>query len=129
MALENRKYRRIAFREPVQYQFAPQTDLGDSPISRFGGFLSCDLSAGGARFRANDFIPLDAELSLDIPIYGGDEVLSLDGKVVWIQKLPHAEHYFFGLCFIETPQNSQDRKALREFISRYADSADLQESA
>lgn len=115
MAQDKRIYKRVEFREPVKYQVVSPPDLRGSHLENFGGFLSLDLSEGGIRFRANDFLPLAAKLSLEISLER-DQLLGLDGQVVWMQKLPHSEQYLFGLHFSDTPENAPARKTLHEFF-------------
>ena len=112
---DKRIFKRLEFREPVKYQVVSPVNLGDSRMENFGGFLSCDLSEGGIRFRANDFLPLAAKLSVEIAL-GQDRILDLDGQVVWMQKLPHAEQFVFGLRFSDSAQNAGARRALQEYV-------------
>ncbi len=95
---EQRKSRRFPLSEGVQYRRSP----GQEPV----GCLSCDLSSGGIRFRAQEFIALHSELFLEIPLPTRD-ILQVAGKVAWVQRIPHGEMYQVGVEFTEAAVRSR----------------------
>ena len=109
---DRRRYLRTTFREPVQYSM-----LGEGAGSRhaFGGFLSCDVSEGGLRIYANDFVPLNTPVKMDFYIHP-EKLVSLDGRVVWTQKAPHTENYQLGMEFDENNTNFNGRGDLRQYV-------------
>ncbi|MCK5581676.1 MAG: PilZ domain-containing protein [Candidatus Omnitrophica bacterium] len=108
---ENRRFSRIAFREPVEYNI-----FGEMEGNRtFGGFLSCDLGEGGIRIYANDFIPLNTTIKLNFYI-NSEKMVEVEGRVVWSQKSPHGESYQLGLEFSEHESNSTARGNLHQYI-------------
>ena len=118
---EKRRYHRVVYREAVHYQILPGGHLDPAagrPIKPFGGCLSWDLSEGGIRFRSDEFIPLNIDLSLQFTL-GPQTPLGLEAKVVWVQKCPHSEYFFLGLEFKETAKNHQAKKELQHYISRF----------
>ena len=107
---EKRQYRRIDFRNTIQYR-SVKDDI-------FGGCLGYDLSEGGVRFRANGFIPLSTEVTLHVQL-SIEHILGFDGRVVWIQKNPHAETYQVGVEFMDSSSYAQNRKHLYQFIESH----------
>src|SRR3989338_8112893 len=91
-----RRFKRIGFREPVSYQ----TIQG----SHFGGCLGLDLSAGGLRFYFSDFLAPQTEMVFNFPLRYQYRA-SINGKVAWVQKLPHSEQYQIGVEFDRTTEN------------------------
>jgi c-di-GMP-binding flagellar brake protein YcgR len=112
---EKRKYTRIAYREAVEYHVLPGPAAPAVQSPPVGGSLSWDLSEGGIRFRAPEFIALNTELALRF-ILDNENPVSLTAKVVWVQQVPHAEQYHLGLEFKKTPENMSGQRLLRNFI-------------
>lgn len=108
---DHRKSPRVDFREPVRYA-VKDSERGPG---RGGDCLSCDLSAGGIRIRADEFIPLQADLTLDFNLQP-DAPLAMEGRVAWVQKVPHAETYQIGVQFRNAVSDSCWQRSLREFI-------------
>lgn len=118
LVFEKRRYKRIAFREAVEFHVLPGAPAHGAPLPSFGGCLSWDLSEGGLRFRAYSFIPLNTDLSVEFSVEN-DRTVKLVGRVVWIQKLPHSEQYNLGLEFAKTPQNIHGQKVLHRYLMKY----------
>ena len=105
--VERRRYNRIEFRQAIQFQ-SKDPALG-------GGSLSCDLSEGGVRVDMYDFVPLDAELTLQIRL-AVEKVIKYIGRVVWIRKFPFADRYQVGLEFSRDETFLAAKRQLHEFI-------------
>ena len=111
----DRKFQRMEFREAVNCQL-PLKTLGQEGFpSISGGCLSCDLSGGGIQLRTECFIPLRAEVTLDFYL-GNESPVALEGRVVWAQKVPHAENYRIGVEFVESQQNMRAKETVGRFI-------------
>mgnify|MGYP001566409191 CR=1 FL=1 len=104
---EKRKSRRFDFREAVEYY------LADSPVCQ--GAAGCDLSQGGVRFRANDFIPLTSNLILNV-FLKPEKIVRVEGTVVWVQQLPHEESYHIGCEFKGSRHNIFPISEIRKFL-------------
>lgn len=104
---EKRRYKRIRVHQPVQLH--PK----DSALGR--GSLSCDLSEGGACVDMYDFVPLGAELTLQIRL-AAEKVVEHIGRVVWIRKLLFADRYQAGLEFSRDNTFLASKRQLHEFI-------------
>ena len=87
---ENRRFDRFNHKEPVEIQFR---DKGAA-----AGSLSGDLSGGGIRVYINDFMPLNAEVTLHIRLIDG-RVIECGARVVWVRKNRFNDSYQAGLEF------------------------------
>ena len=124
---EKRKFKRIEFKEAIQYNIDSGIALGDLQYnidwhgpqhqmwSTFGGCLAYDLSEGGVRFRSNDFIPLNTEMSLKFQLESDSQV-DLKAKVVWVRQIPHSEIFQVGLKFEDSHLNALVKEGLHEFV-------------
>ena len=104
---ENRKYKRVTFREPIRYS--------DSPFNVGAGSLSCDLSEGGLRCYSEEFIPLNSEMTMELKLENSQKV-QLKGQVVWVQRVPHAERYQVGIKFNESERNLLPRRQIQSYL-------------
>ncbi|MCA9399822.1 MAG: PilZ domain-containing protein, partial [Candidatus Omnitrophica bacterium] len=100
---EKRQYRRARYAEPLECQFPDP--------SRYGGALSCDLSAGGLRMKYHDFIPLGTELTVNVPTES-NKIVECQGKVMWASKMPLTDWYEIGLKFTEDGSGVMTRKKI-----------------
>ncbi len=105
---ERRRFPRLSFREPVQYE------LKDS--HRFGGCLAGDLSEGGIRINFNDFIPLKTKMVVQVFLAMG-RMVECTGHVVWVQKFPFSDRYQAGLEFADSDSGSEAKKEISRFVS------------
>lgn len=104
---EKRRFPRVTFKQPVQFQLK-------DPLQT-GGSLSFDLSEGGIRIRLNDFIPLMAEVSLQIQL-SIEQIVDCAGRVVWVRKVPFSDSYHAGLEFAATESLEGVREKIRQWI-------------
>ena len=109
-ASERRNCRRVQFREPVQYQYKDP--------SQFGGWLACDISESGIKVNINDFVPLDAEFTLQVPLANG-KIIDCLGRVVWVQKLPFSDCYHAGLKFEAVDSIAEVQNDLHQYIQSF----------
>ena len=89
--VEKRQFDRFGHRGPVEIQFR---DFGE-PM----GTLSGDLSGGGVRVNLNNFIPLNAEMALQVKL-ADQRIIECTGRVVWIRKNRFNDNYQAGLEFV-----------------------------
>ena len=108
---EQRKSSRISFREGVQYTVN---------IENSGHLLSCNLSQGGIRCYSNDFIPLMTSMALTF-FLKAEQMVNIDGRVVWVHKVPHAENYQVGIEFPETDLNANSMQQIHHFVKSHHD--------
>ena len=105
---ERRRFPRLPFHEPVQYQ------LKDT--HRFGGCLAGDISEGGIRVNFNDFIPLKTQIAVQVFLTLG-RMVECVGHVVWIQKFPFSDRYQVGLAFLDGDSSAEAKKEIAQFVS------------
>jgi len=106
---EQRRYKRVVFREP--YQLA--TRKGEL----LGASLTFDLSAGGIRLRTDEFLPVGSLVSIQFSCCN-NQLLTIQGKVAWVQKVPHADSYQAGLQFDENEENLFFLSEIRKFVKK-----------
>ena len=111
---ERRLFKRINFREPVQFRSV-------NPACS-GGCLSCDLSEGGLRVNVNEFVPPGTGLTLQIPLapsragLAAQKFVEHAGRVAWVSKLPFMERYQLGLEFSEDEMFCVARNKIGLFV-------------
>lgn len=108
---DKRKSQRFNFREAVQHRFPEKSSLI--------GSLGFDLSEGGVRFRTEDFIPVQAEVVVNLQLEAERET-ALAARVVWIQRIPHGENYHVGCEFLENRENIFPKLILKNFLETSA---------
>ena len=104
---EKRRLKRVEFREPLRYSKGALIPLS--------GSLAYDLSEGGLRFQTEDFIPLNESLAIMMEL-SPEKVLSLHGRVVWVQMVPHSDRYHVGLKFDNDDSMMKSREVIKEYI-------------
>ena len=105
--INKRQFRRINFREAVEFQIPGS--------SKWVGCLSHDLSEGGIRIRIPDFIPPKTEIMMNFAL-DRNKVVSATGRVIWVQRVPHGESYQLGLEFLDKGSNYFGKKRIRHYI-------------
>lgn len=112
---DKRKFKRIEFREPVQYRIVDGQAMEGLPPLFYTGTVSCDLSEGGIKFRCDDYIP--SQVTVEVMITLPEEaLLEIEGQVAWIQKLPHADGYLLGIEFTKSAENKVAFKKLHQYM-------------
>jgi hypothetical protein len=89
-AQEKRIFQRGRFTDPVQFHSLDE--------QHSGGSIACDVSEGGIRLNAGQFVPVDTELSLQIQ-FAKDNVWHCIGRIVWVEEIPLNERFRFGVQF------------------------------
>ena len=104
---EQRRTRRIKADAPVRFQAKGK--------EHYSNCLSRDISLGGLRVKANQFIPLETALKVEIELKNG-EVIDGFGRVVWISQVPYSDWYELGLRFEEYGSELNSRERLEQFV-------------
>ncbi|MFH1778994.1 MAG: PilZ domain-containing protein [Candidatus Omnitrophota bacterium] len=107
---ERRRYPRVSSAMPVQYRGIRQTS--DATV----GTVMRDISTGGIRFIANEFISVFTRLVVEISIPLTSKPVRAISKVVWIRKRPSGEQYELGMQFIDMTE--EDRGNISNFVER-----------
>ena len=108
---DKRRFRRVPFKEPVQFRTKDYLE----PV----GCVAHDISERGIRISSQDFIPLKEEVDLTLQMDFGIQV-DVQGRVVWVQRVPHAEYYQVGLEFFSQQSNARVFEELQEYIQSYS---------
>lgn len=102
---ERRKFVRVPDTSQVSYKVISEERLGE--------YIARDISQGGLRFFAHEFIPKGSLLK--IRISSNEKVFSFEAmaKLVWIREIPDNDKYEVGVEFIDLPKN------LVEYVINY----------
>ena len=106
---DKRRFRRVAFKGPVQFRTKSQGEPA--------ACVAYDLSERGIRLNSSDFIPAREEMVLTLQMDFGVQI-DLPGRVIWVQRVPHAENYHIGLEFVQ-PADNQVLHELQEYIESH----------
>ncbi len=104
---EQRRFKRADFRQPYQ--------LDSERGQLIGACVACDLSAGGVRLRGEQFVPLHSRIRVKFAVEDGQPLI-LEGRVVWVQRVPHSEEYQIGVEFDESDTNMYPRSRIYRYI-------------
>lgn len=107
---ERRKSPRINARLPLQYK-----DI-QRPIETYSGTLTRDISEGGVRFIANEFLSIFTRLLVEASIPSFSRPIKAISKVAWIRKIPSGNQYDVGVQFMDMTE--EDKKHLTSFIAK-----------
>jgi hypothetical protein len=113
MSTERRQSPRVETSIPVRYKV-----LRDGVEAAGAGSVTCDLSTGGLRFTANEFLSTACRLILELDIPAVAEPIKAVSKVAWIQKANGGDdsRYTVGGRFMEITE--KDRELIAKHISR-----------
>ena len=108
--LEKRKFPRVKTYIPVKYR-----KLGDSAGTSRAGVITKNLSEGGVRFRASEFISMACRLVLEMDMPMFNKPVKAISKVAWIRKTPSGDNYEIGNQFLE--MSKKDKELVSEYIN------------
>lgn len=103
---EERRFPRVALNSEVKFQIRQS--------KKFGLTHCRDISEGGVRIIAEEFIPLGTTMKLEIILKNALKCIDAVAEVVWLQRIPHSERYQLGLRFCEIADTY--RNDIHEFI-------------
>ena len=107
---ERRKFARISSTMPLQYK--KLKELSEGTI----GAITHDVSEGGAKFIANEFLPLATRLVVELFLPAQPRPIKAISKVAWIRKVPWGDQYEIGNQFLDLGRD--DKGQLSEFVKR-----------
>src|SRR3989338_9445230 len=105
---ERRRYRRVNSTIPLQYKKLRQ--LSEGTI----GAITQDVSEGGIRFLANEFLPLASRLVVEVFLPAQPRPVKAISKVAWIRKAPSGDQYIIGNQFLDVGRD--DKGQLSEYV-------------
>lgn len=107
-AEEKRRHPRFDFRIPMRYRRI------DAHTRESKGSLIKNLSVGGARIAAYEFLPLNLKLAIEIPLTSGLKPVEGIGRVAWVSKAAFSDQYDVGVEFANL--NEKDAQEIGKFI-------------
>ena len=108
--VEQRRYPRLACHAPVQYR-----DL-NQPQTPYTGALTHDVSAGGLKFHASEWLPVQHRLLVQLALPGVAEPIRTIAQVVWTRKQAYGDHYEVGARFVQMA--TEDLGAVAAYVER-----------
>jgi len=114
---ERRRFIRFGFNTKVKFRFFSQTREDE----HFKG-KSKNISADGVCVVAENDIPRDKNVALDISLPGRKRPVSVHGRVAWSQKIKNADkrapdHYEIGIKLYTTDRD--DENTLLRYYCEY----------
>ncbi len=107
---DKRRHARKNARVPLQFK-----DI-QRPIETYSGTLTKDVSEGGVRFIASEFLSVFTRLLVEISMPSFSRPIKAISKVAWIQKQPRGSQYNVGLQFLDMAED--DKKHLASFLAK-----------
>ena len=109
-SLDRRRFTRIDSTVPLQYKKLKESSEGTI------GAITQDVSEGGAKFLANEFLPLATRLVVELFLPAQPKPIKAISKVAWIRKAPSGEQYEIGNQFLDVDKG--DKNQLSEYVKR-----------
>lgn len=104
-ARDKRRDFRLNLRIPMRYKKIQMHQ------QEFQGSLMHNLSARGVRMTVHEFLPLNSNLALEIPLTSTAKVVQGTARVVWVNKSGQGEQYEAGIEFVNLSQGDHGRIA------------------
>ncbi len=113
--IEKRRHSRISYREAVQYHFGETGECG--------GSLAQDISETGLRFQLDHFVPSNSQIALDIPLGHtmGSNVITIHGRVAWVQQIRYSDRYQVGLEFSPSDLEVNHQEKFSQYLTSRLD--------
>lgn len=106
--IEKRKHTRLKFNVPVRYRKIK----ADS--QELKGTLIRDISRGGLKMLAYEFLPLNLRLAMEIPLVSGLKAVEGTARVAWVKKTGITPQYEVGVEFVNL--NQGDAEQIAKFV-------------
>jgi hypothetical protein len=106
---DKRRFTRIPFKEAIQYRTPGQSEAE--------ACIACDLSEVGIRLNSFRFIPLRERMALTVQL-DQEAPITVQGHVIWVQRVPHSEFYQVGLAF-DPDTNDETLHELQKYIQTH----------
>ena len=107
---EKRRHPRVNSTVPVQYK--KLKELSEGTI----GAITQNVSEGGVRFMANEFLPLASRLVVELFLPAQPKPIKAISKVAWIRKASSGEQYVIGNQFLDLTRD--DLGQLTEYVKK-----------
>lgn len=107
---DRRRYVRVESAVPLQYKKLKQ--LSEGTI----GAITQNVSEGGVRFIANEFLPLASRLVVEVFLPAQPRPIKAISKVAWIRKAPANDQYIIGNQFLDVGRD--DKGQLLKYVKK-----------
>ena len=107
---EKRRFERVESQTPIQYKKLKQ------PFEGTVGAISVNISEGGVKFLANEFLPLASRLAIEVFVPAQPRPVKAVSKVAWIRKMPEGEQYEIGNQFLCIAR--EDKASLSDYVKK-----------
>ena len=107
---ERRRFVRVNSTVPLQYKKLKELTEGTV------GAIAQDVSEGGTKFLANEFLPLATRLVVELFLPAQPRPVKAIAKVAWIKKLPVGNQYEIGNQFLDVAKD--DKGQLGEYVKK-----------
>ena len=111
MTEERRRSHRMRAYLPVQLHKAHTPQMIET--------LTKDVSADGLRCVSSTLCPVSTEVSIELALPSGHEVLELRGRTAWFRMIPHSDQFDIGIAFHDVSPQTKIR--LSAYIERLSD--------
>lgn len=103
---EQRRFPRFNYSIPIKYRQQNQT----APAYT----VTRDISVGGLKLLANDYIPRGTEIQLEVELPHLD-LINASGTVAYSSRINHSDQYLSGIRF--TGINEENRQSISDLVS------------
>jgi len=107
---ERRRFARVGSAVPLQYKKLKQ--LSEGTI----GAITQDVSEGGVKFLANEFLPLASRLVVELFLPAQPRPIKAISKVAWIKKATSSDQYIIGNQFLDVGRD--DKGQLNDYVKK-----------
>lgn len=111
MVPERRSSPRVPTYQPIRLQKSGAPSVVET--------LTKDLSAGGVRCLSMTLFPVSSDLSVELVLTAGEELLSVSGRAVWFRMIPHSDQFDVGISFESLTERNKRR--LSAYLERIAE--------
>ncbi len=90
---DRRRFLRVPEEDKIKYSVIPE--------SKSGRKLTRDLSLGGMRFIADQFVPVGSIIKIELKLKRIERAINLLAKVMWVKSVFADERFEIGVRFID----------------------------
>ncbi len=85
--------------------------LMDERRETLSSSYTTDISRTGVGFVSTRFIPVNSKLMVEIALTREENPMLVQGRVQWVEKIPHSSNFRIGMNFSDISSDAQSRIA------------------
>lgn len=85
--------------------------LMDERKETLASSYTTDISRTGVGFVSTRFIPINSKLMVELALTREENPVLVQGRVKWIEKIPHSPNFRIGMNFSDISTDAQSRIA------------------